>query len=484
MSYIVKASKFIQLSTEERKALVSSGKFIPINDKFLPYFGNRDSVVFLYGSYGNGKSKFACQDLVEKCRTDKYFKCFYGRKIFDRVRSTIFDELATEIEERGLTNEFSYSRSDNSTMIITHKATGNKFTPFGGDKPDSLKGIKDPSHILCDELDQFKETDFGFLFSRLRKEDVKTQFYGLFNTEPLIDTHWLRKMLETDIMPITKIFGVYRENYFLNVEDYEQKLRLIANGREHIFQAIANGQFGVMLSENPFFYAYKNEKHYTENEYNYNQSLYLDISFDFNISPCTALLGQHNHKLNTYSIFDLILTDNNTMQGESSLKALCYTIKRKYIDTGLVVPYRIRVTGDASGRQGSADSEVSKTFYYTIRQILKIPEQNFYVRKSNLQHTTSAEVCNSVLYNLEYPFFRIYNLPELRTDIGMAFFDAKGTLDEAKKKHGLHIVDAFRYLIDFWFACDNGRFYKRFEDINKNIMRINKRIKKATLVKV
>lgn len=476
MSHVVRASKFIKLSTDERAQLLATGEFIPINDKFLPYFGNRDSVVFIYGSYGNGKSKFVCQDLVEKCRTDVYFKCFYGRKIFDRVRTTIYDEMVTEIEERRLSHEFNYSRADNSTMIITHKATGNKFVPFGGDKPDSLKGIKDPSHILCDELDQFQEKDFGFLFSRLRKENVQTQFYGLFNTEPLIEGHWLRKMLETNIMPITRIFGVYRENYFLNVEDYEQKLRLIANGREHVFQAIANGQFGVVINDNPFFYAYKKDLHYVYSKYKPTNEYFLDISFDFNITPCTALIGQHNRETRTFNVFDLILTDVNTRQGCSALKSLCLKIKEDYIDNGFFVPYRIRVTGDASGRNGSTDQEINKTFYYTIREILGIPEQNFYVRKSNLQHVTSAEVCNAVLTTIPTNHFTIFDIPELDTDINSAYVDAKGTLNEAKKKHGLHVVDAFRYLIDFWFGMQNNRFLKNFYDIKTNITNIKKRI--------
>ena len=461
MSYVVKASKFIQLSNEERKKLVGSGKFIPVNDKFFEYFGSRDSVVFLYGSYGNGKSKFVCQDLVEKCRTDKYFKCFYGRKIFDRVRSTIYDEMVTEIEERGLSNEFNYSRADNSTMIITHKTTGNKFIPFGGDKPDSLKGIKDPSHILCDELDQFQEKDFGFLFSRLRKEDVKTQFYGLFNTEPLIEGHWLRKMLETDIMPITKVFGVYRENYFLNIEEYEKKLRLIANGREHIFESIANGKFGVIFNENPFFYALDRTKHYIDERYLLEENEELYLSFDFNKNPVTLVVSSIKNK--HLHIIELITTNEYTIDGLTPLEASCKIFFDKYIASGLIHPAYLQITGDASGAHGGADKKAKNNFYTTIQNSLHISEYQIKKRKMNITHQLSQEICNTFLYSCNFTIYKSARL--VLEDMERSQMKDGSILKDNKNPN--HFTDSIRYLIDRILNFDKWKDYILYYKHNK-----------------
>lgn len=52
-------------------------------------------------------------------------------------------------------------------------------------------------HIVCEEFDQFTNKDFGFLFSRLRTEKAQTQFYGMFNTEPLVEGHWIRETFLT-----------------------------------------------------------------------------------------------------------------------------------------------------------------------------------------------------------------------------------------------------------------------------------------------
>ena len=46
----------------------------------------------------------------------------------------------------------------------------------------------------------------------------------------------------------------------------------------------------------------------------------------------------------------------------------------------------------------------------------------------------------------------------IEDDIVLAFADKDRSLNEAKKQHGLHILDAVRYLDDFWFCCRSGKF--------------------------
>lgn len=448
MSYVVKASNFIKLPDKERKKLVSSGHFIPINDKFIPYFGNREKIVLIYGSYGNGKSKFVAQDVIEKCRTDKYFKCFYGRKVYDEVRKSLFDELCTEIEERGLQNEFTYSRRDNSTMIITHQ-NGNRFIPFGASDARNLKSIKDASHIICEEFDQFTDKDFGFLFSRLRTEKAETQFIGMFNTEPLVEAHWIRKTffsdeIEHELKPL-KIFGTYKDNYFINKVDYENKLRLIANGREHVFQAISNGVFGATFNENPFFYALRRNIHFSDERYSMPDNTQIYLSFDFNKSPSTLLIGMVYNK--EIAIIDLICCDENTVHGFSPLEACCTKFKQKYLDSGLITRPYIIVTGDASGAAGGADKVKNDNFYTKIERMLGVSKSQIKLRKKNIEHILSQEICNTLIYNCN---FKIYKSAELvLLDMEMAQIkDSKLVKGSRDKGEGLDITDAVRYFID------------------------------------
>ena len=460
MANVLKASKFIQLPKPLQTKLVRSSHVIPINDKFIPYFGSREKIILLYGSYGNGKSKFVAQDLIEKCRTDKYLKCFYGRKIYDEVRKSFFDELCTEIEERNLGNEFTYSRKDNSTMIITHR-NGNKFIPFGASDARNLKSIKDASHIVCEEFDQFTEKDFGFLLSRLRTEKAQTQFYGMFNTEPLVENHWLRQTffndkIEHELKPL-KIFGTYKENYFIDHKDYLEKLKLIANGRDYILEAIANGMMGVTVNKNPFFYALRRNIHFTDERYSLPSNTQLYLSFDFNKTPSTLVIGCVHQK--EIAVIDLILCDENTMQGKSPLEAVCNTFKRKYLDSGLITrPYLI-VTGDASGMAGGADKKHNENFYTKIESILGISKSQRKIRKKNIEHKLSQEICNSLIYNCN---FMIYKSAELSLlDMEQAQIE-NGKLVKDNKDNGMHITDAVRYYIDCVLNFERWQDYLRY----------------------
>lgn len=438
---IVRASKFVKLEKHEQEALVSTGLIIPINDNLITHFGNRSKIVLLYGSYGNGKSKFVAQDLIEKCRKDKYFKCFYGRKVYEDIRKSLFDELCTEIEERGLQREFTYSRRDNSTMIITH-INGNKFIPYGASEAKNLKSIKDATHIVCEEFDQFNEKDFGFLYSRLRTKKSYTQFYGMFNTEPLIKGHWIREgLLKEQNSDILKIFGTYRDNYFIDQSEYEEKLRTIANGREHVYQSIANGELGINVNNNPFFYAYDDE-FFIQERYKIIGDEQWTISFDFNKTPCTLLVG--NKIVNIYNIVDVILSDDN-IGNMTPLQYCCYIFEKKYIFTNIINRYKLTITGDASGKSGSADMKANSNFYTAILEYLKCNKNQIKVRSRNITHKESQEQCNRFLNKRVLLIFQ--SAEALTRDIEDAYV-TDGKLDDAKKKYGLHIVDAFRYWID------------------------------------
>jgi hypothetical protein len=64
---------------------------------------------------------------------------------------------------------------------------------------------------------------------------------------------------------------------------------------------------------------------------------------------------------------------------------------------------------------------------------------------------------NKVYRDLGYGQFTITH-PMIENDINLAYSDEKESLNKAKAEHGLHILDAVRYLDDFWFCHRNGKF--------------------------
>jgi PBSX family phage terminase large subunit len=451
------------------------------SEHFKEFLESKNRYQILYGGRGSGKTHHIILKLISISFIQQYNHIVYVNKIFGDIRKNQFKDIIKVLKATNLIEYFTINKTNYG---FKNNITGTEFTALGMDNAENTKGLSDPTIIWWDEVNKGTQDDFTTLNALLRTPlNPNYQFIISFN--PVAETSWLRTYffeksnaykVRDDFKDVYLNHSTYNDNDFIDKEKYLESLTLNSIGNQNKMLVDIKGLWGVLDITNPFFYAYKKDLHYSYSSYQPTNEYFLDISFDFNITPCTALIGQHNRNTKTYNVFDLILTDVNTMQGNSALKSLCIIIKKKYIDTGLFVPYRIRVTGDASGRNGSADREINNTFYNTIREILKVPEQNFYVRKANLQHVTSAEVCNAVLTTIPINHFTIFDIPELDTDINSAYFDIKQTLDEAKKKHGLHIVDAFRYLIDFWFGMENKRFLKKFDEISYNITNIKKRI--------
>ena len=262
---------------------------------------------------------------------------------------------------------------------------------------------------------------------------------------------------------VDRCLVTYLDNPFIDKEKTKEKLLQVCLGDVNKFNYLMRGEFMQEQNENPFFYSYA-DKHYAQIDIK-PQAQYLDISFDFNKEPCTAVVGQYNPNDYSYKIFDVLTANQHTTVGLSPLEALCEIINRKYINTGLFIPQRLRITGDASGRSGGADYVLNASFYTTIQKRLKISTGQIFIRSSNATHLFSGEVIN---YFLRYCDF-LHNNQFLDSEIRVAYADDKGTLNKAKEEHGLHAVDAFRYLIDFWVCRIGNSFTNNFKTITETI---------------
>ena len=351
----LEASLFVQQPEEIRSVLLQSG-VIPVNDVYIPYWGARDKILLTYGSYGSGKSIFLNDDLLEKCRTWPYFRCFYGRKVLDKVRVSMHQALIDRIKELNLTREFDFSERPNGTMIVMHKSSGNKFIPFGGDNSESLKGIKDPTHVYCDEFDQFDFEDFQFLYSRLRTTKADTQFYGSFNTEKLMQSHWVVKLFFDGEYAdkCVKVKTTYKDNHFINHSTYYDQLLLIANGNMVLLNAIANGEFGIIRTGGEFFKDFREDKHIRPIAYSSGKSIH--VSVDENVNPYVTISVWQIDGKDIQQVHEILCETpfNNAPRAADMLAKWLGSI-----DYGNVV----YVYGDPSGRKRSTVDENSMSFF-------------------------------------------------------------------------------------------------------------------------
>lgn len=425
----LKASKYKRLPDEFKQNLLLSG-VVPVNDTFLPFWDNQNKINLFYGSYGSGKSIFIVDKLINKAINQKYFRGYFGRKILDKVRGSVYKTITDRIKERYLTKLFNFSDASNGSMIITCKKNGNEFIPFGCEKPEDLKSIKDPTDFFCEELDQFSFTDFGLIYSRLRTEKAFTEFYGAFNTERIYETHWIRKVFwegEFSSQSV-KHKSTYQDNYFIDQADYYEKLKLIANGDPVILSAIANAEWGVLRAGHPWIFKW-NRKLITPGLQAVPHHPII-LSFDFNVEPITCLAGQI-HQMEWVRILD----EYRLM--DSDIEELCNRILIDYPDRMLIV------TGDASGQARTALKR-DLNYYKEIKRVLKLGMGQFKLPSENPRIKNTRVLCNSLL--AKHPNYQFSDrVPYLVMDIEETEADEKGGIDESKDKHKGHLFACWRY---------------------------------------
>lgn len=453
----IKGSVYSKLPQRAKQDLILSGA-VPVNDVFFDTWEDESKILLLFGGFGSGKSVFLVDKLINECLTAEYFRCFYGRKIYDTVRISIFLTITDRIEELGLQHKFTYSKADNSSMIIRSVENENTFNPFGADNVTKLQSVKDPSHILCDELNQFSSTDFGILLSRLRTTKVKTKFIGAFNTTHVKAGHWLKTVFfgeetkDTNLKEqanilneysIKKVFCNYSDNYFLDKKEYEQTLWISAGFNQQKFNEIAAGEWGVSEVGNPFIFNFDRKRH-VQSGLQAVPNKPIILSFDFNVDPITAISGQVSELLDWARILEEFRLLN------SDIEELCLKIASYYPDKMLIV------TGDASGQHRTALKR-ELDFYKEIKRVLRLGMGQFKVPQFNPGIKNTRRLCNALLKN--HPNYLFSDrVPHLIMDIEQTEADEHGKIAEGKDKHKGHLFAAWRYF--------NWTFLNKFLPLN------------------
>ena len=419
--------------------------------------------IIAFGSRGSGKTHHIILKLLLLSFRSEYNHILYVNKEFRHIKIQQYAEFKKIASQIGLSNYFTFYEGD---YRIVNNVTGTRFTPIGMDDAEKTKGISDPTVIWWDEITKGKEDDFLTLNALLRTPLTKThQFIISFN--PVSESHWLRSYFfeEKNGYEVKESFkentylnhSTYLNNEFIDKEMYYSTLLQNAHGNTNRLLVDVKGLWGVVDIKNPFFYALRRNIHFTDERYQLPDNTQLYLSFDFNKTPSTLVIGCVHKK--QIAVIDLILCDENTMQGKSPLEAVCHTFKRKYLDSGLITrPYLI-VTGDASGMAGGADKKHNENFYTKIESILGISKSQRKIRKKNIEHKLSQEICNSLIYNCN---FMIYKSAELALlDMEQAQIE-NGKLVKDNKDNGMHITDAVRYYIDCVLNFDKWQDYLRY----------------------
>lgn len=432
--------------------------------------------VFIMGSKASGKTFTACQYIAIKSFIQNVDSILF-RKESTRIKTTLYKSFIAAINATRMEN--AYIKQD--FKIIGKNGIQHVFK--GLDKAEKAKGIESFGYILLDELDHFTKEDYIDIKLAFRGEKVKCMF---LTWNPVSEKLWIKPYLDSIEwhnthykLPTNQSFvkisadktkayikTLYSDNYWTvgspcgsygyvdkKVLSDNEELKTI-DYRSYLVNVLA--EWGAPENKAPAYWAYKEDVNHVTEEYQIDKNNYTDISFDFNANFQPLLIGQFISQKGEWHRIELLQTNSQeaSRHNISALEYVCQLFKKKYIDTGLVYPHMIRITGDATGQNNSAFIARDKTAYYKICEILGIKPSQVYIRKKNLAHTTSLEIINAAHSLLKNKL--INHIPLLNEDIKSAFIDSKGSLEEAKKAYGLHILDADRYLLDFWFSYTSG----------------------------
>lgn len=451
----VPASNWVNIS-DHHKALLKSVGAVPVNDVFEPVWYSKAKIKLLRGGRGGGKSEISVDALLNHCLEDKYFKSYYGRKIFDTVRGSCFATLVAAIKKNGLEKYFSYSEANTSSMIITCKNNGNTFIPFGADKAHKLKSIKDPTHIWCEEFDQFTFEDFKELYPTLRTLRGRNEFWGTFNAYAVYESHWILQLfypneysgdekIDTSLLDgidICDVLANFTDNYFIDQVAYERMLRLASAGNEMIYEGIANGAWGITDNKNPWLYNFEDTKHISD-KVPFLPTYPVYISFDFNNDPFACTLWQFSPQ---FGLPDSFIHCIGEITGKLKIEDTCSKILSMYPNSIFYV------TGDRSGQ--NEDIGRNQTLYQMIAARLGINDKALQLNNTNLEHADSRILLNTMFYH--YPSIKIFKeCKELIKQCRRAKVDTESKkpsqLLKNREDHKNDEFDSMRYLFQTYF---------------------------------
>ena len=210
------------------------------------------------------------------------------------------------------------------------------------------------------------------------------------------------------------------------------------------------GEF-VEAITNRWIYSLDNEKYQHKvftTELQYDRSLPVYLSFDFNKNPVTCLAVQRPRSKQYNG--DAIRWIKEFRANSITIDSLCNRIDSCFIGTTeqqrKYGPVNYYVTGDASGLH-SDDPLHGKfvTYYQTIRRKLRVPDGRFRVPKVNPKVAASREQTCSIIER--HPDFLIDKVqcPYLYDDMMYVEADETGGINKKKDARMAHLLDCGRY---------------------------------------
>ena len=477
--HLIPASEWVLYPPKVQEQMRNIGGF-PVNDAFIPIWERpktlKRELIFFYGTYGSSKTHDRILEHLLLSMTEKYFKCYFGRDVFDLAKSEFHSSIISVIKREGWTDLFDYSEKANGTKEIVCKLTGNKFKPFGCDDEESIgKGWDDATHVMVDEVNQITFKQFGMLQSRARKQGVPKAFTGMFNNCDVLPDHWICTNLfnkEVDLEDdsgkviernLITHFSTFRDNYFIDHDEYENQL-IEQAGLDPIRRAaVVNGEWGASTTGQPFYKNFNAMVHVGRCAY--DPKLVLHVTWDENVNPYLPVSIWQIKGLEAYCI-DEIAAKNPY----NTLRWVCGEICKRYADhtAGMII------YGDATSRKDDVKAEKGKDFFMLCKEYLSKFNPKLRVGKSNPNVAMRGNWINEVLGKELYGMKVIINpmCKNVISDLQHTSESPDGTKDKTKTKvDGISGVQRWGHFsdgIDYFLCNAFMSYFQKFQQGGKS----------------
>ncbi len=302
----------------------------------------------------------------------------------------------------------------------------------GLDNFNSQRGLQ-LDEIFVDEMRDVKPEARKALLARLRGplyNSTGKKHRIWYATTPPDNPYFLQSLAENQTDEQEFVFGTSFDNLPNLPAGYLDTLASTLDSESYEREVL--GKF-VFVNGRRFTYEFDKNKHIGQFELTKRLPLYL--SFDFNVSPATCIIGQHDD--DQLRIFDEIRIKNTSIYGVTD------EIKKRYPD------YAYQVTGDVSGNAREKATRDLTNMYKIIAEELYINRSQIKVGKQNPTHHSNSTLVNSLLKN--YDIIIHPQCKFLIQDLEMVQTDEAGKIDKSNPDL-THLLDCFRYYCNTWFS--------------------------------
>ena len=359
------------------------------NEIYYQVYKSKKRYNLIYGGRGSGKS-FEIEGklpiVLISCLP--FCRILMIRQVYNSIKGSQFQEICDYIDKWDLYNYFDILKSP---MRITHKASENSITFAGMDKPQSLKSIKDVTHVIfgeafhIDNVEGISVVDKSVRTPRLELDNHKLFF--VFN--PDNKQHHLFEKFFDDSQEASERFKYYRDNSFILQttykdnkfvpEQFSQLIEADSKANPERYKVDALGQWGELKKSNLYYQNFNHDSVVEESLFErvYDSLKPLHITFDFNVFPYISLIiNQLNfnaatHELEACQIDEICLTESKEV---GNIEATCKAFLKKYHKhIGTVVIY-----GDKSGHNKKTNA---LSDFATIFLCMAQTPQNKYIEQ-------------------------------------------------------------------------------------------------------